>query len=116
MIASTVIYERTQPFTETGVRLRIDDASATLNVSGDPNNPKPIRVTELAISYKAAETHTGGTTETVVEVTNITYRLDHDDHKVAYVHPTHLDQPHEWPAWVAELVDHYRPSGMGGAQ
>lgn len=116
MIASIVIYERTHQSTETGFRLRIDDAAATLNVSGDPRNPKPIRVTELAISYKVTEAHTGATTETVVEVTNITYLLDHDDHKVAYVHSSHLDQPHEWPTWVAELVDHYRPSGIGGAQ
>ncbi|MGW7398099.1 hypothetical protein ACWGH7_16560 [Streptomyces cyaneofuscatus] len=116
MIASTVIYERTQQFTETGVRLRIDDTTATLNVSGDPNNPKLIRVTELAIGYKSTPVHTGRTTETTVEVTNITYRLDDPDCKMAYVHASRLGQPQEWPAWVAELVDHYRPGDSGAAQ
>ncbi|NEC17894.1 hypothetical protein [Streptomyces parvus] len=116
MITSTVIYERTQQYTETGVRLRIDDVSATLNVSGNPNNPKPISVTELAIGYKATQVHSGRTTKTTVEVTNITYLLDDPDCKMAYVHASRLDQPQEWPTWVAELVEHYSPSGTGGAQ
>jgi len=112
VVTSTVTYQ----FTETGVRLRIDDETATLDVSGDPARPNPIRVTELAISYKATETRTGDTVKTATEITNITYLLNHADYQVAYVHPDHLEQPQEWPAWVAELVDQYRPNTTKGAR
>jgi hypothetical protein len=105
VIASSVIYE----FTETGVRLRIHDETATLNVSGDLAHPNPVKVTELAISYKTALTATGNTATVSSEITNITYVLDHPDYQVAYVHPDHLEQPQEWPTWVAELIDQYRP-------
>lgn len=112
MITCTVTYQ----VAETGVRLRIDDKTATLNVSGDPAHPNPVRVTELAIGYKTTETRTGDTAEVAAEITNITYLLDRADYPVAYVHPDHLANPQEWPAWVATLVEQYRPSIIKGVR
>ncbi|MFG2676961.1 hypothetical protein [Streptomyces sp. NPDC048445] len=106
MVASIATYQ----FTETGVRLRIDDETATLDVSGDPEHPNPIRVAELNISYRTTTTRTGESVEMATEITNITYLLDHADYQVAYVHPDHLQQSQEWPDWVAELVDQHRPT------
>ncbi|THA29146.1 hypothetical protein E6R18_24865 [Streptomyces sp. A1277] len=98
MVASTVIHQ----FADSGIRLRIDDETATLDISGDPNHPNPIKVKELAISYK--------TTSCGSEITNLVYVLDDADRPVAYVHPDHLNRPEEWPTWARELVDQHRPN------
>lgn len=89
------------------VRIRIDDASATIDLAANPHYPDPARVTELAINY---ETRTGESSrDSDTKVTSITYLLDHKEHQTAFVHPDFLDSPGEWPDWVRAQVDQHRP-------
>ncbi len=82
------------------VRLRIDE-QATIDLGHHPDYPRHVVVTELAVVY---ETTKSGTT-----VTSITYVLDDEEDKAAFVHPEYLGLPDEWPAWVRLLVDEHRP-------
>ena len=106
MITSTLTY-RTN---ETGVRLSINSDDATIDMGNNPAYPVPVKVTELAISYKTAETFHDGNVEVASEVTGITYMLTGGEDPIAFVHPDFLDKPEEWPAWVRDLVDEHRPS------
>lgn len=105
-MTATVFYQ----YTETGVRLRIDDETATIDLGDHPDHPNRIRVTELAVTYKATEIRDGAAVETACEVTNITYLLASTETPVAYVHPDYCDQPQEWPGWVRDLVAANRPA------
>ncbi|PVC80570.1 hypothetical protein DBP19_36140 [Streptomyces sp. CS090A] len=104
-MAATAFYRSTT----TGVRIRIDDENATLNLSGDPARPNLVRVTELAISYKTTENLNGTATNSTSEVTDVVYVLDHEDTRVAYMNPDQLSQPDQWPAWVREQADQHSP-------
>ncbi|MFK0288263.1 hypothetical protein ACIQVL_48500 [Streptomyces sp. NPDC090499] len=90
------------------VRLRIDDAAATIDFGHNPAYPDLALVTEIAVIY---ETRTGeDDQERTTKVASIAYVVSHDEHQTAFVHPNFLDQPAEWPVWVRELVDHHRPA------
>ncbi|WP_145503152.1 hypothetical protein [Streptomyces sp. CFMR 7] len=99
---TTVTYRST----ETGVRIRIDDETAAIDVSSNPDHPVMKKAVELAITYKITETRDGITGG----VTNLTYLLDDPDAPIVYVHPDYLDQSQKWPEWVRNLVDEHRPA------
>lgn len=105
-MSATVFYRST----ETGVRIRIDDENATLDMGHSRSFPNMIRVTELAITYKATEKHDGEAVQQTCEVSRIVYVLDDEDTSTAFVHPDYLDQPQEWPEWARKLVDEHRPA------
>lgn len=101
MVNSTVIHQ----VDTHSVRLAVHDP-VTIDLGSNPAYPDEATVTELAVIYK---TTTSADSPARTEITSITYVLDHKEHQTAFVHPDFLDQPHEWPAEVRELVDQHRP-------
>ncbi len=102
MTATTLIHQSSTH----SVRLRLDEP-ATIDLSGHPHYPRIVPVLELAVAY---ETTRKPDTGPVTRVTSITYVLDDEEDKAAFVHPDYLDSPDEWPAWVREQVDANRPT------
>ena len=96
--------------TETGVRIRLEDDNATIDLGANPNYPVMFRATELALTYKTTEAHDGDAVRKTCEVSRIVYVLDDEDTPTAFVHPDYLNQPQEWPEWVREQVEKHRPS------
>ncbi|MEW1630824.1 hypothetical protein AB0387_26120 [Streptomyces sp. NPDC089173] len=105
-MATTVTYRTT----ETGVRIRIDDEDATIDIGHHPEYPVMVKVVELGITYKTTETRDGDSLVVAGGVTNLTYLLDDPDNSIAYVHPDYLDQSLRWPEWVRSLVGEHRPT------
>ena len=102
MTASTVVHQ----VDTHSVRLRIDER-ATIDLGNHPDYPRDVPVIELAVIYTTTKSADG---PAQTEVTSITYVLDDEEDKVAFVHPDFLNQPDEWPAWVRDLVDKHRPT------
>jgi hypothetical protein len=83
------------------------DDPVTIDLGNHPDYPRIVPVTELALSY---ETTTKPGTDPTTTVTSISYILDDEEDKAAFVHPDYLETPEEWPAWVREQVDANRPT------
>ncbi|MGW0948452.1 hypothetical protein ACWD4O_38680 [Streptomyces sp. NPDC002623] len=90
------------------VRLRLDE-KVTIDLGSHPDYPRIVPVTELAVIY---ETTKKLDSDSVTIVTGISYVLDDEEDKAAFVHPDYLDLPEEWPAWVREQVNANRPTGV----
>lgn len=90
------------------VRLRIH-GDATIDLGNHPDYPRNVPVTEVAVIYTTTQSDDSASAPRT-EVTSITYVLDDEDDKTAFVHPDYLDQPGEWPDWVRALIDQHRPS------
>lgn len=104
MVISTVAHQ-----TDThSVRLRIH-GEATIDLGHHPDYPRNVRVTEVAVIYTTTQDE-DSLSAPRTEVTSITYVLDDEETKTAFVHPDYLDQPNEWPEWVRELIDERRPT------
>lgn len=104
MVTSTVSHQ----VDTHSVRLRIHD-EATIDLGHSPSFPRHVPVTEVAVIYtttQSADSASGPRTE----VTSISYVLDDEEDKAAFVDPDFLDQPNEWPDWVRDLIDQYRPN------
>ncbi|MEU5323032.1 hypothetical protein AB0G67_40710 [Streptomyces sp. NPDC021056] len=93
-----------------GIRLTLDDPAAVIDLGENPAYSQPIPVREINISYETTETFDGDTRTVSSKVTNIVYRVTHDEYDVVSVHPDFLDQPDEWPDWLPPLVEHHRPA------
>lgn len=106
MINATLTYRtRTE-----GVRLTLDDPTAVIDMGENPAYHPPVLVREVNISYETTETFNGDERTVTSTVTNIAYRVVHDEYDTVSVHPDYLDQPDEWPHWLPELVEHHRPA------
>ncbi|MFF7631502.1 hypothetical protein [Streptomyces cyaneofuscatus] len=96
--------------TTTGVRIRIDDENATIDLGDNPHYPDTHRVTELAITYETTEKHDGEAVQKTSAVSRIVYVLDDEDTPMASVHDDYLNKPQEWPQWVREQVEWHQPA------
>ncbi|MFD7855247.1 hypothetical protein ACFV6B_13305 [Streptomyces microflavus] len=105
-MAATVFYRSTT----TGVRIRIDDKNATIDLGENPHYPNIKRATELAITYETTEKRDREAVQKTSEVSRIVYVLDDEDTPSAFVHPDYLNQPQDWPEWVREQVEKHRPA------
>lgn len=104
MVTSTVSHQ----VDTHSVRLRIH-GEATIDLGHSPAYPREVPVTEVAVIYtttQSADSASGPRTE----VTSISYVLDDEQDKSAFVDPDFLDQPNEWPDWLRALIDQYRPT------
>lgn len=89
------------------VRLHIH-GEATIDLGHSPSFPREVPVTEVAVIYTTTQSADSASAPRT-EVTSISYVLDDEEDKAAFVHPDFLDQPNEWPDWLRSLIDQYRP-------
>lgn len=94
--------------TSTLVSLDIDGDEAFIEMGDNPHYPMPVQVSAVAIAYKT--TTSSDSLAADCAVTGITYTVTGQDYSTISVHPDFLDKPETWPAWVATLVDRYRPT------
>jgi hypothetical protein len=93
-----------------GIRLTLDHPDAVIDLGHNPAYAKPVPVREVNLSYETTETFDGDDRIVTSTVTNIVYRVTHDEYDVVSIHPDFLNQPAEWPDWLRPLVEHHRPS------
>ena len=104
MVTSTVVHQ----VDTHSVRLRIQ-GEATIDLGHSPAYPREVPVTEVAVIYTTTQDADSASAPRT-EITSITYVLEDEEHKTAFVYPDYLDQPGEWPEWVRTLIDRHRPS------